>query len=283
MKKTSKLLIALAASGLACSSANAAIIASTSFGGTAATPTGDTGFSSTKWASTAGGATASSATFTAGDVSGTIPLAYTASGFTNTGNYIQTYNSPAFATLSSTINVETAGTYYFSFLYRVNAAATVSNGGFSLYSGTTERVQIGMGSTVSNPDTMRISEVGGSSGVAITGSDSFVTGTDTIWVVGRIDTALGADSVALRFFKGADAMVAEDFTGSQSTSLSLSIGANITDIRFNSGGGTNPTQQFDEFRLGATYADVTAIPEPSSYAIFSGLLAFGLLNRRRRH
>jgi hypothetical protein len=279
MRTTKTLLLLAVGLGMA-GSASAALIASTSFGGTAAAPTGNTGFSSSIWASTAGGATASSATFTAGDMSGTIPSAYTASGFTNTGNYIQTYNSPAFATLSSTINVETEGTYYFSFLYRVNAAATVSNGGFSLYSGTTERVQIGMGSTVSNPNAMRISEVGGSAGVALTASSSFVTGTDTIWVVGRIDTAIGTDSVALRFFKGADAMVAEDFTGDQSTSLSLSIGANITNIRFNSGGGTNPTQQFDEFRLGTTYADV--VPEPSTYAMFAGLMALGLVMIRRR-
>lgn len=104
MKTQHKLLLALAASGLAFSSASVALIASTSFGGTAAAPTGDTGFSSSKWASTAGGATASSATFTAGDMSGTIPSAYTASGFTNSGNYIQTYNSPAFATLSNELH-----------------------------------------------------------------------------------------------------------------------------------------------------------------------------------
>ncbi len=40
---------------------------------------------------------------------------------------------------------------------------------------------------------------------------------------------------------------------------------------------------FDEFRLGTTFADVTAIPEPSTLAlVLTGLLGLGLLVKRRR-
>lgn len=39
---------------------------------------------------------------------------------------------------------------------------------------------------------------------------------------------------------------------------------------------------FDEIRLGTTFADVTAVPEPSTYALLAGLATLGLVMARRR-
>ncbi|MEX2607287.1 MAG: PEP-CTERM sorting domain-containing protein [Kiritimatiellia bacterium] len=255
---------------------HAAIIAETSFGGSAASPTGDTGFSSTIWASSSGGGTASSADFISGDMAN-LPDAYTNSGFVNSGNHIETASSPAFRTLSSAIDVETADTRYFSFLYRQNNATTGENGGFSFYSGGNERSQVGMGLN----NSIRIVDVGGSN-KATTDDNIWVTGTDTAWIVGKLVTAVGNDTLSIRVFTGTDAIGAEDFSGPKSTSLGFAINGNLDNIRFNSSGGTN-TQQFDEWRLGSTWDSVTVIPEPSTAALL-GLagLAMALLMRNRR-
>lgn len=253
--------------------ASAAIIASTSFGGSAGSPTGDVGFSSSIWASTAGGVTNSTATFTAGNIT-SLPTSYTTSGFVNTGNFLQTANSPAFRTLSSAIGNESVSTTYFSFLYRVASSQTnaTQGGGLSFYSGTTERAQIGLGLNQS----VRINDAVANVSPATSTSNSFITGTDTAWIVGKFETGFGNDTFSLNVYTGTEMIGSEPVIWEVSKSWAL--GGNIDTIRFNS--GATLTQQFDEFRMGTTFADV--IPEPSSYAIFSGLLAFGLLNRRRR-
>ncbi len=51
---------------------------------------------------------------------------------------------------------------------------------------------------------------------------------------------------------------------------------------FNFDKGANPTGFFDEFRIGASAADVMPIPEPATYAVWLGVFAAGLLYWRRR-
>ena len=231
------------------------ITVSTSFAGTAAAPTGNIGFSSAIWASTAGGVSNSAATFTAGDIA-SLPTAYSDSGFTNTGNYIGTGTGggtaqPAFQTLATAINVESATTTYFSFLYRVTAAQTnaTSGGGFSFYSGSQERAQIGLGANQS----IRINDPVGSS-FSATANNSFITGTDTAWIVGKFVTGVGNDTVTVNVYTGTEVIGSEPV--SWDATKSWTFGANIDTIRFNS---PHP-QQFDEFRMGTTYASVTAAP-----------------------
>ena len=257
----------------------AAPLSSTSFGGSAAAPTGDTGFSSTIWASTAGGGTASTATFTPGD-QGVLPAAYTGSGFTNTGNYITTSGTPTFRTLSTTIANETPTTRYFSFLYSIAGSSNALNGGgLSFFNGGAEIFQVGIGTDGVTGSQIRVNN--SAVGVSATYTSSpFTTGTDVLWIVGKIDTAVGTDTVSVRFYKGADALSAtEDFTGTQSTTNTFSLANALNTIRFNSPGG-QLGQQFDEFRLGDTFASVTAVPEPATGAlVLAGVC--GLVMRRR--
>ena len=262
---------------LTAASMQAAPLASTSLGGTAAAPTGDTGFSSTIWASTAGGGTASSATFTPGD-QGVLPAAYTGSGLTNTGNYITTSGTPAFRTLSTGIANEAPTTRYFSFLYSIAGSSNALNGGgLSFFNGTTEIFQVGIGTDGVTGSQIRVnnSAVGGT---ATYTSSPFATGTDVLWIIGKIDAAVGDDTVSIRFYKGADALSAtEDFTGTQSTTNSFSFASGLNTIRFNSPGG-QLGQRFDEFRLGDSFASV--VPEPSTGAlVLAGVC--GLVMRRR--
>lgn len=55
----------------------------------------------------------------------------------------------------------------------------------------------------------------------------------------------------------------------------------VTLAHFETGLG-NPGMFYDDVRLGSTWADVTPIPEPSTYALFAGLGVLGLLMIRRR-
>jgi hypothetical protein len=261
--------------GVLSSSGFGAVIASTSFGGSAAAPTGDTGFSSTIWASTAGGATASSATFTPGDIPATIPTAYTSTGFTNTGNYLTTQASPAFRTLSSSISNETSSTTYFSFLYRVNTEVAGNGGGLSFFNGATELFQFGYG----GGNQIRIAPVGATQ---VNTSGTYVAGS-TLFMVGKIQSGVGADTLSIRFFQGSEALETTDaavFSGTQFATINHPIPSAIDTIRFNSPASPASTQSFDEFRMGSSLADVTAVPEPSTFATVAFGLA-GMLGMRR--
>jgi hypothetical protein len=279
--KTKSLLPRIGAFGfvllaLGVSSSHASVIVSTSFAGSAAAPTGNTGLSSSVWASTAGGATASSATFTPGTMGGTLPTGYTDSGFINTGNFIQTQNSPAFGTLTTPIDVDTAGTTYFSFLYRVTAADSTEGGGLSFFNGTTEQFQVGLGLN----NSIRIIPINPLGTATYTANNSFVTGTDTAWIVGKIDTTTGADTISLNVYTGSESVPSIE-PGSFELSKSYTIASDLTTIRFNSPSG-EPAQQFDEFRLGQTWSDVTvAVPEPSSAVLIGFAMFIYALGRRR--
>ncbi len=59
-------------------------------------------------------------------------------------------------------------------------------------------------------------------------------------------------------------------------------GASIPAFYGRSFGNPNAAIVFDEIRIGTTFADVSAIPEPSTFAALAGLGALGLVASRRR-
>lgn len=70
-----------------------------------------------------------------------------------------------------------------------------------------------------------------------------------------------------------------DFTTGADSKIGRDTGA-YTDLIFTLGG--SPSVRVDEIRLGTDFSDVSAIPEPSTYAMIGGLLTLGMVALRRR-
>lgn len=245
----------------------------TSFAGTAAALSGNTGFSSTILSGTAGGGTPSAATFTTGNLPG-LPIAYLNSGLANSGNYISTGSGgggaqPAFLTLSSAIAAESTSTTYFSYLYDVTSTAG-QGGGMSFFNGATELVQIGTGGTAPNgTGTIRIAPPS-TVGQVNSSAGSYVSGAgNTAWIIGKITTASGVDTVSINIYQGS--RTAPLTEGTWDLAYAATLPSDITTIRFNSPN----VQQFDEFRMGTTYAAVSAAVTPAAPVITPNQSATG--------
>jgi hypothetical protein len=120
-----------------------------------------------------------------------------------------------------------------------------------------------------------------SSGAMDTGSPNAI-GTDNL-VVLRIDAlAAGNDTLSASFWtSGVDTISTEPGTWDVTTSISSSDLVSGIAARFEDG-FANLDVSFDELRIGSSFAAVTAVPEPSTYALLAGFLALGLVMVRRR-
>ena len=101
----------------------------------------------------------------------------------------------------------------------------------------------------------------------------------TYFMVGKIVTANGNDTISLSAYTGTDVI-----SGTETWDITNSADAlrtsTLSAVRFNSPTGTN--SQFDSLRIGETWADVTGVPEPSTYALLAGFGALALVMMRRR-
>lgn len=99
----------------------------------------------------------------------------------------------------------------------------------------------------------------------------------TYLLVARIDFASGNDTVNLWVnptLNGIEPATAD------ATMTNYDLVGGFQQLAFRYDG--NSTMLFDEFRMGETFADVTPVPEPSTYALLGGLAALGLVYLRRR-
>jgi len=125
---------------------------------------------------------------------------------------------------------------------------------------------------------------GGNNGVALQNTDPVLADGATLpsFVIGRM--VWGADGTAddvLTLWTSAldDIATAPTTGGAERTAvLDQSLFTTISLGQRNSGG----IQTYDEIRFGATYADVSPVPEPSSFALLSGCLALTSIMLRRR-
>ncbi len=251
--------VIVAALGAVCglsSPANAALVASDSFAYSAGAVAGNNG----------GGGF--SAAYT-GDGNITSPgltypnLLATGNKFTSAST-----NLGAFRDLASPINTNT-GTIFVSFL--ASLPGTLPDyGGISFFSGGTEELFLGKPSNSNNYGFDVSGGVGsGKNGPAATSSAALLVYRLTFTATGEtIDAYYNpTPGAALPATPGDTLVIPEG-----------SFAATLTRIRLQS--GTQPIN-FDEFRIGTTFADVTPVPEPASI----GFLAVGglaLLARRRR-
>jgi hypothetical protein len=270
-------------------SVNAAVLHSTAFDGLTTgalnqqAGSGNTGLSG-NWSNSNTAAANSTATVVAGNIAD-LPTAFVNSFGTPSGsNFLQTNNTPAFRQLSSTYDTQVDNTLYFSFLYRVSSMSG-AGGGLSFYNAAgNELVQFGMGpgGDSNTTRTLRINFPSASGSTQIQSANGVGTLNTTFWLVGKVVTTNGNDTLSLTWYSGADAVpVTESFvlSGSPTSNLaSVPTDKVISHIRFNSPSGS--TQQFDELRIGQSWADVTGVPEPTAVALL-GLAGLGLVRRRR--
>ncbi len=168
-----------------------------------------------------------------------------------------------------------AGTFYFGFLLnKQNVTERTLNMAF--FDGGTERFAVGQFNTSGGNLAMNVG------GTLFTGDTAFTSGT-TFHLVVKIEFNVGGgtnDRVSLFVNPGST----EPGVAYLSTQASNISGLNA--IRPFAGGtsGSIPAAigSFDELRVGTSFADVSAIPEPASFAALAGLGVLGLAASRRR-
>ena len=172
----------------------------------------------------------------------------------------------AYATVTSPITTVN-NTVYVSFV-----AQLVAGGGLWLQNGAATVLRLG---------TNNGSNWGISDGTTAQNATGTVSGTASFLVYAITFGASGGANDSVSLFVNPDANGQPGIATATWTGLSLNDSSiNRVVVR---GGSNNTSNQFDNLRIGTTYADVAAVPEPSTY----GLLGAGALGavsfvRRRR-
>jgi hypothetical protein len=214
---------------------------------------------------------------TVGDAGGAIvqagSLAY--STLATSGN--KTYVSPNVAAsgASRTFSNMSSGTVYMSFL--INHDEGTRFFALRLYDGAAERLLIGQG-------TAGTTWLLGGSTVGFTGDTGVAASLDTTFLmVLRIDFDASGTNERLRLYVN-PTLGTEPLTAQADGTTTSSFQLNKLDIAGGQTGGGNTVSKgwFDEIRFGTTFADVTPVPEPATWALLSLGGIAGLFFRRRR-
>lgn len=283
-----KLPILIASLSCLAATAQAAVIFSDNFdaysAGTITGANGGTGFSDA-WASS-GVANVGTNNFGA-----SVPTNYTLPTSANSVTINGNGTSPtASRTLSSSIDLNpvSATTYYFSYLYSRTDTGNTGGGeqtrlSFRDSTGV-EQFSFGFSST-EHPEILgQGGAVLGTGSTAITvNSNAFSTAAKYL-VVGKVTLGAGAtDSLSMKVYNSTDTISGEPVTWDVSVSGATIGGIQSTvDIIRLAGASGSQLTTFDNVIGGTTFADVTAIPEPSSFAALAGLSMLGLAATRRR-
>jgi hypothetical protein len=278
MKKNTSLILGLSILplGLSAQSVIESFNYSTgALGSTAASGTGLTGnwaFSNTSGASLSGAAGGS----VVNNWSYTAPANY---AFTPSGNQFSITGSNAYAAFSSPIATNVSGTYYISFFLQLSQAGNVASsyanvGLMSTQTNNADYLNFGKGSTSTT--------YGLKFGLDVLENSTTSITTDATFVVLRlvIDGASGVnDSLSFKLYSGSDTLPllapeTWDFTST------ADLAGSFTGLGLRT--GSAQTMRVDEIRLGTTWSQVAAIPEPSAFAALAGLGALGLAATRRR-
>jgi hypothetical protein len=172
--------------------------------------------------------------------------------------------------LSSGINFDADGTYYFSYMMK-----TVSGIGQELdfFAGANEKLSV---QYLGGSNTLRMT----SNNASNSGTISATAGNDW-FVVGKIETsAAGSDIFRLSVFENGDTVAATEGGWDLSHNGGTITGTadQVAQWKY-----FNTAVGIGNFRMDSTYAAVTSvIPEPSSFLLLgTALTAFVLFNRRR--
>jgi hypothetical protein len=183
-------------------------------------------------------------------------------------------NNGAFRLLATPIDTNTGGPLYISFLASLPQAAVPNYGGLSLYSGgtTTEELFLGKPSNTNNYG-YDVSGVAGG-----TGTNGPTASTTPALLVYRL-TFSAAGETLNAYYNPTPGAAEPAVPGNTFVIPEGSFAATLTAIRLQSG---DQPINFDEVRMGTTFADVTPVPEPASAGLLAGVGAL-VLGRRRRN
>ena len=191
-----------------------------------------------------------------------------------------------------TFTTQTAGSTYFSFAVRVDSLGSLNTTG-----GYTVGLQDSSASSIFGASIwMRLSGAGFNIGInprttaanTVWGSTVFNVG-DTIFLVGRYDIVSGAANDSVSLWLNPDSST---FAGSapSPTLTAVNTGTDLANVnriflRQDSTGATPGGLTIDEMRVADSWADVTPVPEPTTWAglIFGAIFCGTQVVRRLRN
>lgn len=248
-------------------------------GGTGWNATGDDSLANT----TSSWTTQASAAVTAGGLSYSGTTGYSSSSgnkltMTPTAATDQFGSARAFRNLGQTVATNSVGSLYFSFLMqKTNVTNRTLN--LAFFNGTTELFNIGQNNSASG----NLGTLGVNFGGLNYPTSALTLGNDMHLIIGKLDFEVSSSMDRITLWVNP-----MDITGGEgSLTPYLTVDSNLTttgldSIRLfagqTSGGFNAVTGNFDEIRVGSSFASV--IPEPST-ALLGGLGLLALLRRRR--
>lgn len=218
----------------------------------------------------------------------------------------------AYRNMATNFTGNSGGTFYFSYLVSGTAWDTnVARLMIQDDSASGRRIEIQNGEVGGGGGNKLMIETGGNPGgnagnpqiTTVGSSDVFDPSGGTYFIVGKVTLTSGVDSpigpnngtspFPYNTFNGEDLVQVAIFSDTDTVGLEPGSGSWDLeavaywndDINFDSIALVSSVVEqyaFDEIRVGTSWADVTAVPEPSTYALMFGFLALGLVMWRRQ-
>ncbi|GAB4170946.1 MAG: hypothetical protein Fur0032_10010 [Terrimicrobiaceae bacterium] len=184
--------------------------------------------------------------------------------------------------MSTSINLDSTSTTYFSFLVLGDWTTLGSSRGFNVgFTGSATSLSTNAITIKKDFNTQTLfSAVGGNH--TGTGVSNAITDNTVTFVVGKlVTTNSGNDQLSFISYAGAETVANTETWDISNVSLG-SLTGSLTHFVFSGRVNDNSMfYQFDEFRTGATW-DAVTIPEPTTWALLAGSLTALVVFRRRR-
>jgi hypothetical protein len=245
------------------------------------TNTGGTGWS-TNWSSATSVkavATATPITYSSGalTINGGARAAEAADPVGNNGVALDNLASRSFATQT--------GTVYFSFLFRAESGGGADDFIQFALNNDTNITNSGSIGDLSNVGTTAnfAARIGVASGGTSVNSSTSLANATTFFLVGKISKTSGGNYNRMQLFVNPTTLTEPGVVSATQNADSGTSAISFFTMRI-SNLETTDQYRFDELRIGTTWGDVTAVPEPATYGMILGSLVMAAVvwSRRRR-
>lgn len=177
--------------------------------------------------------------------------------------------------LGTTMNLNTTGDIYYSSALFRHSAVTGQESDINFFRNDDLVVRWHYGITASGAFQVAVDP--GNMGQRATSTELVVPG-DTYLLVSRIRTG-ASDQVSLEIYGPGEALVEPATDGDWDLNAAGGSSVTLESVRLDFSNPASNTNEFDELRIGTTFADV--VPEPATASLLSAA-ALPLLARRRR-